>query len=166
MAYTQEQWLVTGQDEQWQYISVPQHQVLNPFLGGHNSSCGKSGNSIYTPEFEKRIVPHIFLLYSPNIKYEVDNSMHSNECPLRVGLISTSWMHQIFNHSCIYKARISPTLNRSSVIWRFKHSNTNEMCNGITFDIYMGLQHVQQLQSCQMCFLSHEIVGGAQEGSA
>ena len=32
--------------------SVLQHQVLNPFLGGHNSSCARSGNSIYIPEFE------------------------------------------------------------------------------------------------------------------
>ena len=35
-------------------------------------------------------------------------------------------------YSCIYEARMSPTLNRRSVIWRFKHSNAIEICDRIT----------------------------------
>ena len=37
---------------------------------------------------------------------------------------------------------MSPTLNGSSVIRRFKGSDAIEICNGITFDFYMGLPHV------------------------
>ena len=40
---------------------------------------------------------------------------------------------------------MSPTLNGSSAIWRFKGSNAIEICDGITFDFYTGLPHVFQL---------------------
>ena len=35
-------------------------------------------------------------------------------------------LHSFIKYSCIYEAHISPTLNRSSVIWSFKHSNAIE----------------------------------------
>ena len=37
---------------------------------------------------------------------------------------------------------MSPTLNRSSAIWHFKHSGAIEIRDGITFDFYAGLPHV------------------------
>ena len=40
------------------------------------------------------------------------------------------------------KARMSPTLNRSSAIRHFKRSNANEIRYGITFDFYTGLPHI------------------------
>ena len=50
----------------------------------------------------------------------------------------------------IYKARMSPTLNRSSGIRRFKHSNAIEIHDGITFDFYTGLPHIpSQFKICQ-----------------
>ena len=37
---------------------------------------------------------------------------------------------------------MSPGLNGSSVIRRFKHGNAIEIRNGITFDFYTGLPHM------------------------
>ena len=34
---------------------------------------------------------------------------------------------------------MSPALNESSAIRRFKHSNAIKICNGITFNFYTGL---------------------------
>ena len=44
-------------------------------------------------------------------------------------------------YSCIYETRMSLTLNESSLIRRFKHSNVIKMCDRITFDCYMWLAH-------------------------
>ena len=41
---------------------------------------------------------------------------------------------------------MSPALNGSSVIQRFKHSNAIEPHYRITFDFYTGLSHVWQSQ--------------------
>ena len=38
---------------------------------------------------------------------------------------------------------MSPALNGSSVIRHFEHSDVIEMCDGITFDFYMGLPHIR-----------------------
>ena len=38
---------------------------------------------------------------------------------------------------------MSPALNGSSAIQRFKRSNAIEICDGITFDFYTGLSHVE-----------------------
>ena len=37
---------------------------------------------------------------------------------------------------------MSPALNGSSAIQRFKHSNVLEIREGITFDFYTGLPHI------------------------
>ena len=42
----------------------------------------------------------------------------------------------------IYEAHMSPTLNESSVIRLFKHSNVIKVCDGITFDFYTGMPHI------------------------
>ena len=34
-----------------------------------------------------------------------------------------------------------PTLNRSSTVWHFEHSDVIKIRNEIIFDIYMGLSH-------------------------
>ena len=52
-----------------------------------------------------------------------------------VGLIRASWT----DIPCIYEARMSPALNESSAIWRFKHS---ELRDGIIFDFYTGLSNI------------------------
>ena len=39
---------------------------------------------------------------------------------------------------------MSPALNRSSAIWRFEGSDAIKICDGITFDFYMGLPHIVQ----------------------
>jgi len=38
--------------------------------------------------------------------------------------------------------RMSPALNRSSLLERFERSNAIEICNGIMFDFYPGLPHI------------------------
>ena len=52
------------------------------------------------------------------------------------------WLRKVIIYSCIGKARMSPALNGSSVIRRFKHSDAIEIRDGITFDFYMGLPHI------------------------
>ena len=37
---------------------------------------------------------------------------------------------------------MSPALNESSAIWRFKGSDAIEIREGITFDFYTGLPHL------------------------
>ena len=37
---------------------------------------------------------------------------------------------------------MSPALNRSSVIQYFEGSDALEICDGITFNSHMGLQHI------------------------
>ena len=39
---------------------------------------------------------------------------------------------------------MSPALNGSSVLRRFERSNAIEICDGITFDFYMGLPHLSR----------------------
>ena len=46
------------------------------------------------------------------------------------------------NNYHIYTACMSPTLNGSSVLERFEHSNAIKMHNGIMFDFYPGLPHM------------------------
>ena len=45
-------------------------------------------------------------------------------------------------YSWVYPAHMSPTLNGSSVLERFKCRNTIEICNGIMFNFYLGLPHI------------------------
>ena len=42
----------------------------------------------------------------------------------------------------VYEVRMSPALNGSSAIRRFKHSDAIEIRDGITFDFYTGLPHI------------------------
>ena len=37
---------------------------------------------------------------------------------------------------------MSPALNGSTALQRFKYSNAVEICNGITFNFYLGLPHL------------------------
>ena len=51
-------------------------------------------------------------------------------------------LYRLIRYSCIYEANMSPALNRSSAMQRFKGSNAIEICDGITFDFYTGLPHI------------------------
>ena len=51
-------------------------------------------------------------------------------------------LHELVSYSCIYEVRMSPALNGSSTIRRFKHSNAIEIREGIIFDFYTGLPHI------------------------
>ena len=48
---------------------------------------------------------------------------------------------RFIRYSCICEAHMSPTLNGTSAIQRFKHSNAIEIRDGITFDFYTRLPH-------------------------
>ena len=47
--------------------------------------------------------------------------------------------------SRIYKEHMSPVLNGSSAIRHFKGSDAVKIRDGITFNFYMGLPHVQSV---------------------
>ena len=51
-------------------------------------------------------------------------------------------LRRFIRYSYIYEVRMSPALNGSSAIWRFERSNAIEIYDGITFDFYMGLPHI------------------------
>ena len=51
-------------------------------------------------------------------------------------------LHRLTKYSCIYKACMSPTLNGSSMIRHFEHSDAIEIHDGIIFDFYPGLSHI------------------------
>ena len=54
---------------------------------------------------------------------------------------------------------MSPALNGSSAIRRFKHSEAIEIRDGITFDLYTGLLHIVVSKFWQQPYM----VGGAYE---
>ena len=49
---------------------------------------------------------------------------------------------------------MSPALTRSSAIQRFEGSNAFEIHNGITFDFYTGLPHVELAKLVFAAYLS------------
>ena len=51
---------------------------------------------------------------------------------------SSYGFHRLIRYSHMYEACMSPTLNRNTAIWRFKHGNAIEE---ITFDFYTRLSH-------------------------
>ena len=53
----------------------------------------------------------------------------------------------------INKQTVSRNLNRSSAIRRFEPSNAVEICDGITFDFYTGLQHALYYLMCEKAIL-------------
>ena len=58
------------------------------------------------------------------------------------------------SYSYIYEARMSSALNGSSAIWRFEGSDAIEIRDGITFDFYTGLPHVN-LYCMYICCVSY-----------
>ena len=56
--------------------------------------------------------------------------------------------HKFIRYSCIYEARMSPALSRSSAIRRFKHSNAIEIRDRITFDFYTELLQIDCFDQC------------------
>ena len=64
---------------------------------------------------------------------------HSDSCQK----VMPSWMCTVWVWTlCIYVVRMSPALNGSSAIRCFKGSDVIEICDRITFDLYMGLPHI------------------------
>ena len=49
---------------------------------------------------------------------------------------------------------MSPALNGSSAIRRFKHSDVIEIRNGIIFDFYTGLPHVSRIEGSEKAVYS------------
>ena len=62
------------------------------------------------------------------------NMRHRNSFSIQKTMVTK------YVYSCVYEACMS--LNGSSVIRRFKHSNAIEIHNGITFNFYTGLPHM------------------------
>ena len=54
------------------------------------------------------------------------------------------------SYSCIYEACMSPALNGSSAIWRFKHSNAIEINDRITFDSATGIMNILPDSNCKV----------------
>ena len=55
---------------------------------------------------------------------------------------------RLVSYSCIYKACMSPAINKSSAIRHFKHSDAIKIHDGIIFYSYMGLSHVSN--NCEL----------------
>ena len=51
-------------------------------------------------------------------------------------------------YSCVYTARMSPTLSGSSALQRVKLSDALKIRNGIIFDFYSGLPHIGSGAAC------------------
>ena len=56
-------------------------------------------------------------------------------------------LHRLIRYSCTNAPHISPTLNRSSALQHFERSNVVEIRNGMMFDFYTGLPHMQKRSS-------------------
>ena len=52
----------------------------------------------------------------------------------------------------VYRVRMSPTLNRNSVLQRFERGNAIEVRNGIMFNFYPGLPHLRANALQLHCF--------------
>ena len=62
----------------------------------------------------------------------------------------------------IYKAHMSPNLTGSSAIQRFEGSDAIKICDGITFDFYMGLP---ELRICTHGYYRYVGVGSSKHSS-
>ena len=51
-------------------------------------------------------------------------------------------LHRLTRHLCIFTARMSPTLNGSFALQRFRHNNEVKLHNEIMFNFYQGLPHM------------------------
>ena len=51
-------------------------------------------------------------------------------------------LHRHIKYSCTYAARMSPALNGSLALQRFKHGNAMKIHNGTMFDFYPALPHI------------------------
>ena len=69
-------------------------------------------------------------------------------------------LHRLVSYSCIYEAHMSPTLKGSSAIQRFERSDAIEIRDGITFNFYTGLPHVQNPTYGTNC-MNHANLGRA-----
>ena len=58
---------------------------------------------------------------------------------------------------CAVVAHMSPALNRSTALQRFKRGNTVEIRNGIIFDFYPGLPHMCSHGSHDLHLLSLQV---------
>ena len=67
-------------------------------------------------------------------------------------------MHRHVRYSCIYAARMSPALNRSSALQRFKRGNTIEKRNGMMFNFNPELPHVYLVERPQVDAFGDDIV--------
>ena len=69
-------------------------------------------------------------------------------------------LHRLVSYSCIYEAHMSPTLKGSSAIQRFERSDAIKIRDGITFNFYTGLPHVQNPTYGTNC-MNHANLGRA-----
>ena len=67
--------------------------------------------------------------------YRVQSTVAQNFCKRR----GSYALHRLIRYSCTLSTRMSPALNGSSVLQRFKCRNTIELHNGIMFNFYLGL---------------------------
>ena len=65
---------------------------------------------------------------------------------------------KLINTCHVYTAHVSPALNGSSALQRFKRSNASEIRSGIMFDFYPGLAHIHVIpgayeRSTELCII-------------
>ena len=59
-------------------------------------------------------------------------------------------VRRLIRYSCIFAAIMSPSLNECFALQCFEHGNVVELCNGILFDFYMRLPHIECPSLCQL----------------
>ena len=83
-------------------------------------------------------IEHYFVAYFARIAaFEVLLRGTSVKGGAHMCWVNSSTLAMFIQHVCM-----SPALNGSSALQRFKRSNASEICNGIMFDFYPGLPHV------------------------
>ena len=108
------------------YIAIQQFDVTCSHLL-HNVLC------VAVPCRNRRLFHHVFQSHCC-----LWGVLSSNFCQGQ-GLYA---LCRFIRYSCNYVARMSPNLNGSLAVWRFKHSNALKIRDGITFNSYTGLPHV------------------------
>ena len=58
-------------------------------------------------------------------------------------------VRRLIRYSSIFAAIMSPALSECFALQRFERGNVVELCNGILFDFYMGLPHIECLVSVE-----------------
>ena len=88
----------------------------------------------------------------------------SHRCVWNTVSLNFRGSYAVRRYSYLNEARMSPALNRSSAIWRFKHSNAIEMHDGITFDNILPDGNCKVVKCVVFFYLDTKLWAGHRKG--